>query len=204
MYEILLNKSHIPNNPLREDILEAAMDYIGRVYAYDSCDRYLAIDRANLKVCLTNERFPVKPYTDWVYYDAIAITKCGDNAATIEPDQLAIDAITLDFFPIERLENFRKTAKTAITEFVKESGIIQDAIISFPIDTFNVEVLLPNEIAPLDTSDMTREELKAELDEGIVEVVDLPLKDYVRMRGDKIVINELKLFKVAIDNYYGE
>jgi len=203
MYEIINNKSHIPNNPLRDDILEAAMDYIGRVYAYDSCDRYLAIDRTNLKVCLTNERFPVKPYTDWVYYNAIAIIKCGD-AATIEPDQLAIDAITLDFFPIERLENFRKTANSAITEFVKERGIIQDAIISFPIDTFNVEVRLPDEIETLDTYDMTLEELDAGLDEGIVEVIDIPLKDYVRMRGDKIVVNELKLFKVAIDNYYGE
>ena len=125
----LLNKSHIPNNPLREDILEAANDYIGEVYAYDRGSDYLAIDRYNLKVCLTNKKFPEVPYHDWAYYSAISIVKPVANSLQLEPDQLAIDAITLDFFPIERLENFRKTAKESIIEFVKERGIIQKQLV---------------------------------------------------------------------------
>lgn len=47
MYEFLSNNSHIPNNPLREEILNAANDYIGEVYAYDKGTQYLAIDRTN-------------------------------------------------------------------------------------------------------------------------------------------------------------
>lgn len=196
----LLNKSHIPNNPLREDILEAANDYIGEVYAYDRGSDYLAIDRYNLKVCLTNKKFPEVPYHDWAYYSAISIVKPVANSLQLEPDQLAIDAITLDFFPIERLENFRKTAKESIIEFVKERGIVSEALIVFPIDTFDVDVIVPDELETIDTSTMTLEELDNELD--AVAIIELPLKDYVRMRGDKIVPNEFKLLKVALDNYF--
>jgi hypothetical protein len=196
----LLNKSHIPNNPLREDILEAANDYIGKVYAYDRGPDYLAIDRYNLKVCLTNEIFPVVPYHDWVYYNAISIVQSVANSLQLEPDQLAIDAITLDFFPIERLENFRKTAKEAITEFVKERGIVSEAVIVFPIDTFDVDVIVPDEIENIDETAITLDESFDEMDS--VEIIELPLKDFVRMRGDKIVLNEFKLLKVALDNFF--
>lgn len=136
-----------------------------------------------------------------VYYDAINIAQIGDNPLVLEPDELAIDAITLDFFPISSLDNFRRTAREAITEFVHQRGIIQDAVISFPIDTFDVSVYVPSELETIDTTEMPDEELLTYDDLG-AEVIEVPLKHYVRMRGNKISINEFQLFKIAISNYY--
>lgn len=198
MYDFLSNTSRIPNNPLRAKILEAANDYIGEVYAYDKGPNYLAIDRTDLSVKLTNVKFPESPFNNWEYYDAISIVQ-PVNALQIEPDQLAIDAVTLDFYPIERLENFRKTAIDAITKFIIERGWIPNAVITFPIDSFNVQVVVPEEIETVDSTEVLDESFD-EMD--AVEWVDVPLKDYVRFNGDKITINMTNLLKVALDNYY--
>lgn len=116
--EILLNESHIPNNPLRVDIVDEVKEYIGYAYADDvHADDYLTIDKTTLAVSHTRRSYGQPHEDNLAYYDMSRLLAPGKSSFTYEPDELEIDAVVLDFFPIEKLNRFPDLAEAAIFEF---------------------------------------------------------------------------------------
>ncbi len=196
-----LNESHIPDSPLRKRILDEAWNFIGRLYAYDRHDRYLAIDKFTHEVWLTNSTKKDSSSEDVIYYDAINLAICQPNSQALEPNQLAIDAITLDFSPIAKLENFRITSKKSILEFCRIYGIPNEAIITFDDGSFVAEVHMPDDLKSAESTEISVEELDSD-ECKFYELKSVPLKRFVRMRGNSIIIDEFKLLQVAIDSYF--
>ena len=196
--EILLNKSHIPNNPLRDDIVDEVNEYIGYVYADDvHGDDYLTIDKTTFAVSHTRLSH-VQPRKDnLAYYDMSRLLAPGTSAFTYEPNQLEIDAVVLDFFPIDKLNNFPELAEKAILEFAKTRDITDETTLGFTVDTFEPDIYVPSELEVVEETD-------EECLEDYLEYVEAPVKKYIRGRKDKLFINKHKLLILALDNYYGD
>ena len=196
--EIRLNKSHIPNNPLRVDIVDEVKEYIGYAYADDvHADDYLTIDKTTLAVSHTRCSYG-QPREDYLaYYDMSRLLAPGKASFTYEPDELEIDAVVLDFFPIEKLNNFPDLAESAILNFAETRDITDETTLGFPVDTFDPDVYVPSELEVVEAAE------EDYIDE-CAEFVEVPVKKYIRGRGDKLFVNKHKLLILALDNYYGD
>lgn len=196
--EILLNKSHIPNNPFRQDIVDEVEKCIGIAYADDvRLDQYLTIDKYTLAVSHQRLRYGDTRDKDLAYYDMTNLFAPSDTPFTYKPDQLEIDAVVLDFFPIEPLNKFPELAEKAIFDFVAERGVRDDAVISFPDDTFDPSVYIPSESETVEWDEGLDEEFLC-----VAEVHELPLKKYIRVRPGKVTVNKHKLLIQALNHYY--
>ncbi|MGM9870805.1 MAG: hypothetical protein ACI31E_03305 [Muribaculaceae bacterium] len=198
--EILLNKSHIPNNPLRVDIVDAVNDYIGYAYADDvHLDDYLTIDKKTLAVSRTRRRLGEPREDNLAYYEMSTLLAPGDSPFTYVPDELDIDAIVLEYFPIEALNNFPDLVEAAVQEFLRTHDVSDESTIGFPIDTFKPEVYNLSEI---ETQEATEEDYLDEEFLMAAEYIEVPLKKYIRYINGKLTVYKHKLLVLALNNYY--
>lgn len=194
----MLNKSHIPNNPLRVDIVDEVNEYIGYAYADDvHVDDYLTIDKTTFAVSHTRCSYGQPREDNLAFYDMSRLLAPGKSSFTYEPDQLEIDAVVLDFFPIEKLNNFPDLAEAAILKFAETREITDETTLGFSVDTFDPDVYIPSE---LEVEEATEEDY---LDE-YAQFIEVPVKKYIRTRNDKLFINKHKLLILALNNYYGD
>lgn len=194
--DIFLNETHIPNNPLRVDIVNEVNKYIG--YADDvHADDLLTINKNTLAVSHTRRSYGQPREDNLAYYDMSCLLAPGKSSFTYEPDELEIDAVVLDFFPIEKLNNFPDLAEASILKFAETREITDETILGFPVDTFDPDVYVPSELEVIET---TEEDY---VDEG-AEYVEVPVKKYIRGSRDKLFINKHKLLILALNNFYGD
>lgn len=197
--EILLNKTHIPNNPLREDIVDEVDKYIGYAYAEDiNLNDYLTIDRLTFRVSHTRRYYGDPRDEKLAYYKMTSLISPGKTSFTYEPNQLEIDAVVLDFFPIAVLKNFPESAERAILEFFRNHQMSDEVTLGFTVDTFEPSVYIPAELEVVEASDEDYEDL-----ENFVEYIEVPIKNYIRVRNGSVIVNKHKLLLLALDNYYG-
>lgn len=200
-HEFIFNESHIPNNPLREDIVHEVNRYIGYVDADDThFDDYLTIDKNTLAVSHTRREIGQPREKDLVYYDMLRLLSPGKKSFTYIPNEPEIDAIVLDFFPIDKLNNFPDLAEKAILNFIEQNGLNEEAMLYFALDDFIPTVEIPSSM----NSDVDYDEdynILEDLEEEWIEVVDVLIKKYIRVRNDKIYVNKHKLLLLALNNY---
>ncbi len=198
-HPVLLNKSHIPNNPLRIDIVDEVNEYIRYAYADDvHADDYLTIDKNTLAVSHTRRSYGEPREANLVYYDISRLLAPVQSAFAYEPDQREIDAVVLDFFPIEDINKFPELVETAILEYSTNNDIKEETTIGFPVDTFEPSIYNPSELEVVE-ADPDEEELLLDC----VEYVEAPIKQYIRVRNGKLIVNKHKLLLLALNNYYG-
>lgn len=195
---ILLNETHIPNNPLRIDIVDEVNEYIGYAYADDvHLNDYLTIDKNTLAVSHTRRDYGEPREANLAYYDMCRLLAPGKSSFTYEPDQREIDAIVLDFFPIEVLNKFPDLVESAILEYSVEKEITEETSIGFPIDTFEPSVYNPSELEVVEATEDDEDLLDC------VEYIEVPVKKYIRVRNGNLFVNKHKLLLLALNNYYG-
>lgn len=198
--DILLNETHIPNNPLREDIVSEVKKYIGYSYAEDiNLNDYLTIDRLTFRVSHTRRYYGDPLDEKLSYYKMTSLISPGKTSFTYEPNQLEIDTVVLDFFPIAVLNNFPESAEKAILKFTQNRQLSDDVTLGFPIDTFEPSVYIPSELKVVEASEEDYEDI-----ENCVEYIEVPIKNYIRVRNGSVIVNKHKLLLLALDNYYGE
>lgn len=197
--EILLNESHIPNNPLRIDIVNEVNNYIGYAYAEDiNLNDYLTINKVTLRVSHTRHYYGDPLDENLALYKMISLISPGISALTYEPNQLEIDAVVLDFFPIKVLNMFPDNVERSILDFTKHRQLSDEVTLGFPIDTFEPSVYIPSELEVVETSEDDYDIL-----DDCVEYIEVPVKSYIRIRNGGISVNKHKLLLLALDNYYG-
>lgn len=195
--EILINESHIPNNPLRVDIVDEVKRYIGYAYADDvHADDFLTVDKNTFSVSHTRRSYGETCKTNLAYYDMSRLLAPGKSAFTYEPDQIEIDAVLLDFFPIEVLNNFPDLVEQAILEYTVEKDITDETTLGFPVDTFDPSIYIPSELEIADGDD-------DDFIEDCTEFVEVPVNQFIRVRNGKLYVNKHKLLILALNNYYG-
>ena len=195
------NKSHIPNNPLREDIVREVNRYIGCVYADDFHSRdYITVNELTLEVGFwSRHRAGEQRYQNCRYYDLFSLIKQSASSFTFEPDEVGIDIVVLDFFPIEKVADFVYKAITAIKDFHLKEGYDENAVLGITYSPLAIQVFNPDNL-----EETTEEDYKMLLDEledcSFIEEFDL--KYFVRLRnsGD-IDINEEKLKRLALEKF---
>lgn len=198
-HEIILNQSNIPYNPLRENIVSEVKKYIGYVYADDThFGDCLTIDKRTLEV--SHGRFRTGDVRDpnLAYYDMHDLITTGKSAFTFDPYHPGIDVVMLDFFPIEVLNHFLESADKAVQDFTEKRGVVDETAIGFLVDTFDVEVYVPSEIEVSETTD------EDYLDEDFldaVQFIEVPLKNYIRVRTGKVSLNKRKLLILGLSHY---
>ena len=195
---ILLNETHLPNNPLQAVIVKEVNRYIGYAYADDiHLSDYLTIDKTTLAVSHAR-RFHGEPSeNNLAYYSMSRLITEGDTFFTYEPDHREIDAVVLDFFPIEVLNNFPELVESAIFEYSANNDITEETSIGFPIDTFKPIVFNPSELEFVEDGE------EEECLDGVA-FIEVPAKEYIRKRNGNLVVNKHKLLLLALNNYYGD
>lgn len=118
------NKSHIPNSPLREDIVREVNRYIGYAYADDfHSGDYITVNELTLEVGFwSRHRAGEQRLQNCRYYDLFSLIRQSFFSFTFEPDEVGIDIAALDFFPVEKIDDFVYKAKIAINEFYINKG----------------------------------------------------------------------------------
>ena len=188
------NKSHIPYNPLRVDILNNVKDYIGHIYA----DDFHSGD--TLEVGFWSRHRAGEPrLSNCRYYDLFSLIKEGASSFTFEPDEVGIDIVVLDFFPIEKVDDFVSKATTAIKEFYLKVGFDENAVLGITYSPLEIQVYNPDNL-----EEATEEDYQMMIDElddcSIVDEFDL--KDFVRLRNNgDVYINENRLKLLALEKF---
>lgn len=195
------NKSHIPNNPLRYDILKQVNDYIGHIYADDfHSGDYITVNEVTLEVGFWSRHRAGEPrLQNCRYYDLFSLIKEGASSFTFEPDEVGIDIVVLDFFPIKKVDDFVSKAKNAINEFYVNKGFDKNAVLGITYSPLEIQVFNPENL-----EDATEEDYEMMIDElddcSIIEEFDL--KDFVRLRSNgDIFINEDRLKRLALEKF---
>ena len=195
------NKSHIPNNPLRYDILNQVNDYIGHIYADDfHSGDYITVNEVTLEVGFWSRHRAGEPrLQNCRYYDLFSLIKEGASSFTFEPDEVGIDIVVLDFFPIEKVDDFVSKATTAIKEFYLKEGFDENAVLGITYSPLEIQVFNPENLEGATEEDY--EMMIDELDDcSIIEEFDL--KDFVRLRSNgDIFINEDRLKRLALEKF---
>ena len=195
------NKSHIPNNPLREDIVREVNRYIGCVYADDfHSGDYITVNELTLEVGFwSRHRAGEQRSQNCRYYDLFSLIKEGASSFTFEPDEVGIDVVVLDFFPIEKVDDFVSKAATAIKEFCLKEGFDENAVLGITYSPLEIQVFNPENLE--DATEEDYEMMRDELDDcSIIEEFDL--KDFVRLRSNgDIFINEDRLKRLALEKF---
>ena len=195
------NKSHIPNSPLREDIVREVNRYIGYVNADDfHLGDYITVNELTLEVGFWSRHRAGEPrLQNCRYYDLFSLIKEGASSFTFEPDEVGIDIVVLDFFPIEKVDAFVSKAATAIKEFYLKEGFDENAVLGITYSPLEIQVFNPENL-----EDATEEDYEMMIDElddcSIIEEFDL--KDFVRLRSNgDIFINEDRLKRLALEKF---
>lgn len=195
------NKSHIPNNPLREDIVREVNRYIGYVYADDfHSGDYITVNEVTLEIGFwSRHRASEQRFSNCRYYDLSSLIRQSASSFTFEPDEVGIDIVVLDFFPIEKVDDFVSKATTAIKEFHLKKGYVENAVLGISYSPLEIQVFNPENV-----EEATEEDYQMMIDEledcSIIEEFDL--KDFVRLcnNGD-IFINEDRLKQLALEKF---
>lgn len=195
------NKSHIPNSPLREDIVRKVNRYIGYVYADDfHSGDYITVNEVTLEVGFwSRHRADEQRLQNCKYYDLFSLIRQGNSSFTFEPDEVGIDIAVLDFFPIEKVCDFVSKATTAIKEFHLNEGYDKNAVLGIAYSPLAIQVFNPANL-----EEATDEDYEMMIDElGDCSLVDeFDLKDFVRPRNNgDIYINEEKLKRLALEKF---
>ena len=195
------NKSHIPNNPLRDDIVREVNRYIGYAYADDfHSGDYITVNEVTLEVGFwSRHRAGEQRLSNCRYYDLFSLIKQSASSFTFEPDDVGIDIVVLDFFPIEKVDDFVSKATTAIKEFNLKEGFDENAVLGITYSPLEIQVYNPDNL-----EEATEEDYQMMIDElddcSIVDEFDL--KDFVRLRNNgDICINEEKLKQLALEKF---
>ena len=195
------NKSHIPYNPLRVDILNNVKDYIGHIYADDfHSGDYITVNEITLEVGFwSRHRAGEQRLQNCRYYDLFSLIKEGASSFTFEPDEVGIDVVVLDFFPIEKVDDFVSKATTAIKEFYLKEGFDENAVLGITYSPLEIQVFNPENLE--DAAEEDYEMMIDELDDcSIIEEFDL--KYFVRLRSNgDIFINEDRLKRLALEKF---
>ena len=195
------NKSHIPYNPLRVDILNNVKDYIGHIYADDfHSGDYITVNEITLEVGFWSRHRAGEPrLQNCRYYDLFSLIKEGASSFTFEPDEVGIDIVVLDFFPIEKVADFVYKATTAIKDFHLKEGYDENAVLGITYSPLAIQVFNPDNL-----EEATEEDYEMLLDEleDCSYIEEFDLKYFVRLRnsGD-IDINEKKLKRLALEKF---
>lgn len=190
------NKSHIPNNPLREDIVREVKRYIGHAYADDFHDgNYIVVDESTLKVDFwSRNRCDEPKKVNCRYYDLFSLIQPGKSSFTFEPDEIAIDIAVLDFFPIQKVDDFVSKAKSAISKFHRENGVDNFAVLGVSYSPLEIQVFNPNNLPEATDEDYELEDCP------IIE--EFELKYFVRSRENgTLFINKNKLKRLALEKF---
>ena len=193
------NKSHIPNSPLREDIVREVNRYIGYVNADDfHSGDYITVNEVTFEVGFwSRHRAGEQRLQNCRYYDLFSLIKQGASSFSFEPDEVGIDIAVLDFFPIEKVDDFVSKAKNAINEFYVNKGFDKNAVLGITYSPLEIQVFNPDNL-----EEATEEDYEMMIDElddcSLVDEFDL--KDFVRPRSNgELFINDDKLKRLALE-----
>ena len=195
------NKSHIPNNPLREDIVREVKRYIGHAYANDfHAGNYITVDKISLSVDFWSRNRCDEPKNpNCHYYDIFSLLQPGKSSLTFEPDEIAIDIAVLDFFPIQKVDYFVSKAKSAISEFHRENGEDNFAVLGITYSPLEMQVFNPNNLPEATDEDYSN--MIDELDDCPI-IEEFELKYFVKtIDNGELFINENKLKRLAIEKF---
>ena len=183
------------------DILNNVKDYIGHIYADDfHSGDYITVNEITLEVGFWSRHRAGEPrLQNCKYYDLFSLIKEGASSFTFEPDEVGIDIVVLDFFPIEKVDDFVSKATTAIKEFYLKEGFDENAVLGITYSPLEIQVFNPENL-----EDATEEDYEMMIDElddcSIIEEFDL--KDFVRLRSNgDIFINEDRLKRLALEKF---
>lgn len=193
------NKSHIPNNPLREDILNQVKEYISHAYADDlHLGDYITVEKTTLRVDFWSRNHGSEPKdSNCQYYDILSLIKNVDSAFTYIPDEIAIDIVVLDFFPIQKVDEFVTKAKSAINDFHHTHCIDNNTMLGISFSPLNIQAFNPNNLEEAVEDDYQK--MIDELDDCSL-IEEFELKPYIRLRYDgNLFINENKLKRLALE-----
>lgn len=193
------NKSHIPNNPLRYDILNQVNDYIGHIYADDfHSGDYITVNEVTLEVGFwSRHRRGEKRLQNCRYYDLFYLIRQSASSFTFEPDEVGIDIVILDFFPIEKIDDFVSKAKNAINEFYINKGFDKNAVLGITFSPLEIQVFNPENL-----EEATEEDYKMMIDEleDCQTIEEYNIQYFVRLRNNgELDINEDKLKRLALE-----
>lgn len=198
--EYILNDSHIPNNPLREDIVNEVNNYIGYAYADDiNLNDYLTIDKNSLRVSHTRRFYGETREDNIVYYKMASLISPSKSSFTYEPYLPAIDVVVLDFFPIGVLNNFPGKVESKLLEYSETKKISDEVMLGFPVDSFEPSIYSPSELEVVEESDQVEDDNYLE---DCVSFIEVPIKNYFSIRNGKITVNKHKLLILALSHYY--
>ena len=97
------NKSHIPNNPLREDIVREVKRYIGHAYANDfHAGNYITVDKISLSVDFwSHNRCDEPKNPNCHYYDIFSLLQPGKSSLTFELEKNQEQQYLLQFHQVQ-------------------------------------------------------------------------------------------------------
>lgn len=193
------NKSHIPNSPLREDIVREVNRYIGYAYADDfHSGDYITVNEVTFEVGFwSRHRAGEQRLPNCRYYDLFSLIRQGSSSFTFEPDEVGIDIAVLDFFPIEKIDDFVAKAKIAINEFYINKGFDKNTVLGITYSPLEIQVFNPDnqEEATEEDYQMTIDEL-----EDCQTIEEYDMKHFVRLRSNgELFINDDKLKRLALE-----
>ena len=193
------NKSHIPNSPLREDIVREVNRYICYVNADDfHSGDYITVNELTLEVGFwSRNRAGEQRLQNCRYYDLFSLIKQGASSFTFEPDEVGIDIAVLDFFPIEKVDDFVSKAKNAINEFYVNKGFDKNAVLGITYSPLEIQVFNPENL-----EEATEEDYQMMIDEfeDCQTIEEYELQHFVRLRSNSgLYINEDKLKRLALE-----
>lgn len=193
------NKSHIPNNPLRYDILNQVKDYIGHIYADDfHSGDYITVNEVTLEVGFwSRHRAGEQRLPNCRYYDLFSLIRQGTSSFTFEPDETGIDIVVLDFFPSEKINDFVSMAKNAIKEFHHNVGYDKKAVLGITYSPLEIQVFNPENL-----EEATEEDYQMMIDDidDYALIDEFDLKYFVKLRSNgELFINEDKLKRLALE-----
>ena len=135
--------------------------------------------------------------SNYQYYDILSLIKNVDSAFTYIPDEIAIDIVVLDFFPIQKVDEFVTKAKSAINDFHHTHCIDNNTMLGISFSPLNIQAFNPNNLEEAVEEDYQK--MIDELDDCPL-IEEFELKPYIRLRYDgNLFINENKLKRLALE-----
>lgn len=131
------------------------------------------------------------------YYDLFSLIRQSSSSFTFEPDEVGIDIAVLDFFPIEKVDDFVSKAKNAINEFYVNKGFDKNAVLGITYSPLEIQAFNPDNLEEASEEDyqMMTDEL-----EDCQTIEEYDMKHFVRLRSNgELFINDDKLKRLALE-----
>lgn len=186
----------------REDVFKEIENYIGYVYAddYHSCDK-LIVNPFDMSVS-HGVRIGNSTQIKMDYFDTFGLIK-RSGTFTFEPDPIGIECVVQHYYPDEQVTKFVEKTINVINDFLKEHGYSKEAVIGYPIDTYEASVYCPSEVnshsEEIDPDNYDNIDDYIDEMENCVSVEKYPLAKYVRnTRSNGFVPQKDRILRLAV------